>query len=191
MSTCTPGNGVPCPLVTVIATPVRDTGAGAGARRGAVAGAAGPGAGAGCVWAGRGAAGAGVCPNDVLPIKSDKLNQNSVRIFHSMPRPVRVTTGCGDTRPRQRARRALRRFRRRAPPSRASDREAAHLSVSRMASQSWPVTSAPVFPLSRGNWSARSPQAYSHRKSVLAPDERDGASNSSDPLAKATRQGLS
>jgi len=65
--------------VTVIAMPVRDTGAGAGARRGAVAGAAG--AGAGCVWVGRGAAGAGVCPNDVPHIKSDKLSQNSVRIF--------------------------------------------------------------------------------------------------------------
>jgi hypothetical protein len=72
---------MPRPLVTVIAMPVRDTGAGAGAgaRRGAVAGAAG--AGAGGVWVGRGAAGAGVCPNDVPHIKSDKLNQNSVRMY--------------------------------------------------------------------------------------------------------------
>src|SRR5258705_5013824 len=63
--------GRPCGSVTVIATPVRDAGAGAGARRGAGAACA---AGAVC------AAGAGVCANDPFAKKNNKLKQSSVLV---------------------------------------------------------------------------------------------------------------
>ena len=57
--------------MTVIATPVRDAGAGAGARRGAGGACAG---GAVC------GAGAGVCANDPFAKRNNKLKQSSVLV---------------------------------------------------------------------------------------------------------------